>query len=89
MAVLRAPRLQLQDAVQVGGGAGHRVAVVVREDLDDIPLLIRGEEVEEVGGVSPEPEGTEQTGSAEAPPPRTGRQKHDSTLEVMRENKDK
>lgn len=57
MAEVRVAGLQLHHAVHVGRLGHHLVAVVIREELDDLPLLVGGQNVQEDGCVSSEPGG--------------------------------
>lgn len=49
-------RLQLHHTVHVWRLSDHLVAVVIREDLDYLPLLIGCEYVEKDGRISSEPD---------------------------------
>lgn len=56
MSELRVARLQLHHAVHVWRLSDHLVAVVIREELDYLPLLIGGQYVEKDGRISSEPD---------------------------------
>jgi len=56
VSVLCALGLELRHTVQGRRPDVHRVAVMVREELDDLPLLVGREHVQQAGGISTEPD---------------------------------
>lgn len=58
MSELRVSGLELGEAVEVRRLIVSHVTVMIRQELYDLPLLVRREQIQQVGCVPPEPEQT-------------------------------